>query len=294
MNHRYDSSPANLRSLRDRLTQVAKREGVVFGRLQQHVSVLIVTQFITALTDAHGKPLVLVKGGASLELRRGIPSSRTSKDLDAVSRADMETVHDRLFDEGAMGWEGFTAVFTKPTPFEVPGQTIQPYRLTAKLSYRGKPFSSVPIEVSSTEAGNADQHDNISSVALSLVGLPNSKAIPCMTVPWQVAQKIHACTEPASPPHSNDRAHDLVDLQILEALLSDESLVETRYAAVAVFEARRKHSWPPEVNSQPHWKPIYTNALEGLDHLGLAPTVDEAAERVQKFVDQIDCATGER
>jgi hypothetical protein len=31
MTARYDSSPSNLRALRDRLAAAAKREGVVFG-----------------------------------------------------------------------------------------------------------------------------------------------------------------------------------------------------------------------------------------------------------------------
>lgn len=84
MTARYDSSPSNLRALRDRLTAAAKREGVVFGRLQQHVGVLVVAQFMNLAADDHGVPVLLVKGGASLELRRGIPESRASKDLDAV------------------------------------------------------------------------------------------------------------------------------------------------------------------------------------------------------------------
>ena len=121
MTSRYESSPANLRALRDRLTQAAKREGVVFGRWLQHVAVLVVTQFMAALTDDQGGPLLLVKGGASLELPGSIPASRTSKDLDAVSRVVMESVHDQLADAGEVGWEGFTAVFTPPVPFEVPG-----------------------------------------------------------------------------------------------------------------------------------------------------------------------------
>ncbi|WP_322612660.1 hypothetical protein [Dermacoccus abyssi] len=37
-----------------------------------------------------------------------------------------------------------------------------------------------------------------------------------------------------------------------------------------------------------HWGPIYVRALEGLDELELAPTIDEAAAQVQAFVDQID------
>ena len=137
---RYESSPANLRALRDRLTQAAKREGVVFGRLQQHVAVLVVTQFMAAVADERDGPLLLVKGGASLELRCGIPASRTSKDLDAVTRADIEIVHDRLADAGETGWEDFTAVFTPPVPFEVVVRVTE------------LPRSSVPVSVTVTAA----------------------------------------------------------------------------------------------------------------------------------------------
>jgi hypothetical protein len=61
-------------------------------------------------------------------------------------------------------------------------------------------------------------------------------------------------------------------------------------ACLAVFEARAKHAWPPEVVAQPHWGPIYLRALEGLEDLGLAPTAEQATERVQAFVDRIDSA----
>ncbi|HZK36808.1 MAG TPA: nucleotidyl transferase AbiEii/AbiGii toxin family protein [Aeromicrobium sp.] len=109
-----------------------------------------------------------------------------------------------------------------------------------------------------------------------------------MTLPWQIAQKLHAVTEVPEGPRTNDRAHDLVDLQLLEALLVDEPLTKTRAASVAVFNARAKHVWPPIVRAQPHWSPIYRRALDGLNHLQLAPTVEEAVERVQAFVDRIE------
>jgi hypothetical protein len=290
MSARYDSSPSNLRALRDRLTAVAKREGVVFGRLQQHVGVLVVVQLMNLAADHGGQPLLLVKGGASLELRRGIPESRTSKDLDAVVRGDIETIHERLADVGADGWEGFTAAFTAPVPFEVPGLAANPYRFTAKLSYQGKPFVSVPVEVSPVEAGNADAYDSVASDALTLVGLPASVAVPCMTLPWQIAQKIHACSEPVEAPRTNDRARDLVDLQLLEALTVDDPLAETEAACRAVFAARAKHAWPPVLTVQPNWDSIYVRALEGLDEIGLASNVEDAIARVQGLVDRIAAA----
>lgn len=190
MNQPYSSPPANLRSLRDRLTQAAQRQGVVFGRLQRHVAMIVVAQFAAMLTDDNGAPLLLVKGGSSLELRRGIPDSRTSKDFDTVARRDIEEVHEQLAEAGETGWEGFTAIFTVPEEIDVPGMPVKPCRFTAKLNYRGKPFASVPIEVSTVEAGNADQFDTLTSDALGLVGVPAAVSVPCMTIPWQVAQKL--------------------------------------------------------------------------------------------------------
>ncbi len=290
MSKPYSSPPTNLRSLRDRLTQAAQRQGVVFGRLQRHVAMIVVAQFATTLTDDNGAPLLLVKGGSSLELRRGIPDSRTSKDFDTVARRDIELVHEQLADAGEAGWEGFTAIFTSPEEIDVPGLPVKPRRFTAKLSYLGRPFASVPIEVSTIEAGNADQFDTLTSDALGLVGVPVTVAMPCMTVPWQIAQKLHAVTAVLEHPKVNDRAHDLVDLQLLEGLLPGSDLLPTRSACIAVFEARAQHPWPPRVAALPHWPPIYTGALEGLDHLELAMTVDAAAEAVQRFVARIDRA----
>jgi Nucleotidyl transferase AbiEii toxin, Type IV TA system len=291
MTQPYSSPPANLRSLRDRLTQAAQRQGVVFGRLQRHVAMIVVAQFAAMLTDDNGAPLLLVKGGSSLELRRGIPDSRTSKDFDTVARREIEEVHEQLAEAGEAGWEGFTAIFTAPEEIDVPGMPVKPRRFTAKLGYRGKPFASVPIEVSTVEAGNADQFDTLTSNALGLVGVPAAVAVPCMTIPWQVAQKLHAVTTVLEAPRVNDRAHDLVDLQLLEGLLPETDLLPTRSACIAVFEARAQHSWPPKVAALPHWPPIYSSALEGLDHLGLAATVEDAAGAVRRFVERIDAAT---
>ncbi len=253
---------------------------------------IVVAQFAATLTDDSGAPLLLVKGGSSLELRRGIPDSRTSKDFDTVARHDIETVHEQLADAGDTGWEGFTAIFTAPEEIDVPGMPLKPRRFTAKLSYRNQPFASVPIEVSTVEAGNADQFDTLTSDALGLVGVPAAVAVPCVTIPWQIAQKLHAVTAALETPRVNDRAHDLVDLQLLEGLLPDADLLPTRSACIAVFEARAQHPWPPRVAALPHWPPIYSGALEGLDHLELAATVEQAAGAVQRFVERIDAATG--
>ena len=121
----YSSPPTNLRSLRDRLTHAAQRQGVVFGRLQRHVAMIVVAQIAATLTDDRGAPLLLLKGGSSLELRRGIPDSRTSKDFDTVARRDIQSVHEQLADAGEAGWAGFIATFTAPEEIDVPGMPVK-------------------------------------------------------------------------------------------------------------------------------------------------------------------------
>lgn len=117
----YPSAPKNLRSLRDRLMHVSRRDGLVFGRLQQHVGLLVVSQFMGTLTDEEGWPHLLIKGGSALELRRGIAQARASRDLDAVTSLDLELVWQTLADSAARGWEGFTAVLTEPEVIDVSG-----------------------------------------------------------------------------------------------------------------------------------------------------------------------------
>lgn len=179
----------------------------------------------------------------------------------------------------------------RPDEIDVPGLPVKPCRFVVKLQYRGQPFASIPVEVSTVEADNAREFDQVRSDAMQLVGLPSTRPVPCMALPWQIAQKLHACTAPMPDGRTNDRAHDLVDLQILETLLNGSSFEPTCRACAAVFEARAQQAWPPQVVAQPHWMPIYARALDGLEHLALAPTVAEAVDRVQRFVNRINAVS---
>lgn len=76
-----------------------------------------------------------------------------------------------------------------------------------------------------------------------------------------------------------------------KAFCRDTDLSSTRSACIAVFVARAQHPWTPQVAALSHWPPIYSGALEGLDHLELAATVEGAAEAVRRFVQWIDGAT---
>src|ERR1035437_2970692 len=73
---------------------------------------------------------------------------------------------------------------------------------------------------------------------------PSCQPGPLATLPlrFQIAQKLHACTDPHDPPASiNDRPRDVVDLLLLRHLVRTEgrpTLLELRVAAEAIFAAR--------------------------------------------------------
>lgn len=98
------------------------------------------------------------------------------------------------------------------------------------------------------------------------LGLPTPDPIPVLAVEHQVAQKLHACTSINARTGQNERAHDLVDLQ----LLMQEGAVDfvaIGVTAARLFAARRKQTWPPTVVAYDRWDTIYAEAADGLDVL---------------------------
>lgn len=95
------------------------------------------------------------------------------------------------------------------------------------------------------------------------VGLPAPQPLPVLAVEHQVAQKLHACTVVNPKTGRNERAHDLVDLQIL-AQEETINLVALRSVGSRLFASRGTHDWPPKVMSYPEWETLYAEAADGL------------------------------
>jgi hypothetical protein len=109
------------------------------------------------------------------------------------------------------------------------------------------------------------------------LGLETPAPIPVLALE---AQKLHACTYVNPKTGQNDRAHDLVDLQILE---QDEPIDMAAVAATAerLFAARQGHEWPPTVVQHDRWEAIYTEAATGLD---VIDNVSEAVIWANNFI----------
>src|SRR3954467_10977440 len=83
---------------------------------------------------------------------------------------------------------------------------------------------------------------------------------------------LHAVTE-QPPDRPNLRFWDLIDLILLEALLDDD-LTPLRDAAIAIFETRGTHAWPPDLAIPEAWRAPYAAGVAELD-AGLPAQVDD-------------------
>lgn len=125
----------------------------------------------------------------------------------------------------------------------------------------------------------------VPALTVSEFGLTGPVEVTCLSLRYQIAQKIHACTERFEG-RENERVHDLIDLLLLEELIEDDARVKE--ACVEVFELRTTHPWPPTLSVEPSWPEVYAGLVAEIDF----PIADvaEAAARVQALIDRIAAA----
>jgi hypothetical protein len=229
-------------------------------------------------------PRFLVKGGVSIELRLGL-RVRATKDVDLVYRGDADEMLDALEGTFEQAYAGFA--FRRKGDIEDIRDTGS-RRLEVQLSFGGREWQTLQLEIAKPEA---DEIELVPvAVGIGDFGLDGPKEVACLSLRFQVAQKLHAVTE-QPPGRENLRFWDLIDLMLLEELLRSD-LAEVREAAEAVFVARGTHEWPPELVAPESWREPYARTATEVD-ADLPPDVDQAAERVRALFARIDASRAE-
>jgi len=279
MTAKRDVPPSNLRSLTTRIDNLARQQGRPVRRIQRTVANTVVGQML---------PPGVVKGGTAMKLRVGETSSRFTPDLDVARAAglSLDDYLSQLGDRLVAGWGGFTGTVTElegPQPEGVPNEYVmQPFEI--RLAYQSRHWLTVPFELGRDEIGSTQREDR--RIADDIVdmfealGLEPPAPIPVLAVDHQVAQKLHACTSINLRTGGNERAHDLVDLQILEQE-EEMDFVAVGTTSRRLFAARRSHPWPPTVVAYERWATIYDEAADGLDVL---ENVDDAVVWANAFI----------
>ncbi len=274
-------APGSVRELIRRIDAEARERDRPVRRLQRAIANTVVGQML---------PPGVVKGGTAMKVRVGETGSRFTPDLDAsrIRALSLDDYLDRLEERLRLGWGGFTGSITElppPQPDDVPADYVmQPFDI--HLDYEGKRWLTVRFELGRDEVGSTDEIESVLANDIvelfSVVGLPEPQPLPVLSLEHQVVQKLHACTAVNSRTGRNERAHDLVDLQILD----QEELIDmagVHRLGTRLFAARRTHEWPPRVVAYPGWDTLYARAADGLDVLG---TVEAAVDWANDFIDR--------
>lgn len=272
--------------------RLLQRHAAETGQLPQRVMHLVRVGVVCAMLDDvrhdDGGHLFIVKGGIAMQLRLGI-QARATTDLDVVFAGRVEDWLDR-FDTATVDreWNGFTVTRkSEPTQIDVPGLGYQPWRVPLQIRYEGREFGSIALEVA-VDGDAAEHHDLIApdGIELAAFAIDPPGLVPCLDVPNQIAQKLHACTEPL--PDGNERVRDIIDIWLLEALIEPEEMPSLKAACLSTFRRRQKHAWPPVVSPSPGWEREYTLLIA--EHPDAPADVAAAIEYVNDLVRRIDTA----
>lgn len=276
--------PLNVTQLNDRLAQVAAALGIPVARARVMLCTLIVSQM---LPDA-----VAIKGGMGVKLRLGERGTRATSDLDVSTRARGEEFEHAFRARLAYGWGtvppskgelrrnpaapdrvAFTAAVRAGRLHDPglarPEYVMHPYRVS--ITFLGSPWGALDVEVSDPEADlHAHTRREIDGDLVQFgayFGFGKLQPVELVDLEYQIAQKIHAVTDPAYV-----RAHDLVDLQLLWNASPD--LPSLHRLCVRTFDWRRQQAWPPlPLRPMEDWALAYADAREETEVSGETPVL---------------------
>jgi hypothetical protein len=269
------------RSHLERLVDAWARErGLAPVRVRRWISSLALLGALDRVREADGESRFLVKGGVAMELRLGL-GARATQDIDIVFRGDPEQLIDALDDAFDEAYAGFTFQRGELTAIRDTGAR----RFEVKLSFGGRSWQTLKVEGAPPEAGAAEPELVPSAISIADFGLDGPERVACLSLRYQIAQKLHAVTE-RFPGDENDRFRDLIDLLLLRDLVED--LTAVYEACVAVFEARDKQRWPPELTVPKSWADSYTKLSQEIAFE--VTNVDQAAAEVRAFIVEITSA----
>lgn len=268
--------PNSRRNLDIALERLVGRESLIAKRA-------VVANAIVAKMLPNGS----VKGGSAIKMRLGDGTTRFTTDLDVARASSIDDFSEQLALSLATGWEGFAGTLVEGRqahPKGVPPQYVmQPF--CVKLTYNGKPWMTVDLEVGHNEVGDADDPDFVlpedANTILESLGFPTLAPIAVMALHHQIAQKLHAASAPGSM-----RAHDLIDLQLIDSAYKGD-YSDVRETCVRLFTYRKMQAWPPTLEGNMGWEIAYADQLPGD---GLISDVADAIAWTNSLIRRIDAA----
>jgi len=280
------------------LSDAEKDTGVTAKRLGWLVASTIVVAALQRALGDDQQPLFMVKGGVYIEFNLGL-RARTTSDVDTLFRGTLAEFADRLDEALALPWGPFELSRTEIEVIDAP-KLVKPRRLWVQVSLKGSVWRRIQVEVSFPEGDMASQSRPVVPPNIGFFGLDAPEHLIGVAMDYQVAQKLHAASDPDTDEYENQRVHDICDLLLLkDAFYPGQPPASLRAACVDIFEYRAQEAaqlglpvrhWPPTFTINDFWRMAYPPLAESL---GITFTIDEAVSTVAQWVAQIDAAPGE-
>jgi hypothetical protein len=265
------------------------------GRLSWLVATTVVSAMLQEVVDASGSRFAQ-KGGTLLQHRLG-SVARATKDLDGIVRGDIEDFLKEMDAQLRQNWGPIGFKRTEIELINTPAKIIKPRRFEVILTLHGQTWRRVKVEISPDEGKAGSTQEKISAPSLAAIGLPSPDYLVGMAMSYQIAQKIHAATDPHDPPvFVNERARDVVDLVLLKELCESTGQptdAGIREAVIDIFESRAAEAktlgrparlWPAKVTVYPHWYEDYAVAR---DSTGIDLELDAAVDTIDLWLEGV-------
>lgn len=260
----------------------ARRQGMVPIRLQRQISFMVIAAILDRVRDENDDPLFIVKGGVAMELRLHL-QARTSKDFDTVFRESFDQMLERLDEALHQPFGGFTLRRGEPEPI---GRT-RSQRIDLKLAFKGRAWSTVQLEVSPSEGQLGREIERVAAFDLAPFGLEGPKDVPCVATRYQIAQKLHACTEVLTTAQrmGGFEISWTCSCSVVWWRASRSGMCEGHVSRSSTFV---KHSWPPQLIVPDSWAPPFARLAR--ESQFAITDVEEGAAQVREMIAEIDAA----
>jgi len=274
---RPDQAPIRKAHLERLVVHYAKLTGTAPARVRRWLLVMVLLGALDRVREAD--PVFLLKGGVAMEMRlRG--RARATKDVDLVFFGDPQDLGDDLDLALTDPYSEFS--FQRQEIDAAGGGRFQ--RLEVKLLYRGRSWSTLRLEVAAPDSQAVDS-EPVPAIPIDEFGIDGPDAVPCLSLRYQIAQKLHAVTE-RFPDRDNERFRDLIDLIICRDLV--EETISVKEACLDTFASRAGHDWPPGLIVPAAWAEPYAALATEMDFP--IQDVEEAAAQVRELIAEIDSA----
>lgn len=266
------------------------------GRLSWLIATTVVSALLQQVVDKEGNSRFLLKGGTMLQYRLG-DVARATKDLDGIVRGDIDDFLNVMDERMKENWGPISFSYGSVEIINTPARIIKPRNFDVTLSLHGRTWRRIAVEISPDEGIGGVLAEIIPSTTLAPFGLPTLDSLVSIAMSYQIAQKIHAPSDPHEPPEFvNERARDVVDLILLGRLAKGTGApgnAEVYSAVLDIFESRAKEAkvlgrplrtWPVSLTALPHWQNDYTVAATSA---GVKLSLEEAVGIVNTWLEDL-------